>query len=241
MIQVVPEAWAVPERFRKRIGTQAGRQRAMLDSGHLLLILHALPKPDTPDRGARLFWRSPEGEWRATESRGNGLSALKQHLETFREFIQDLDDKIDHARDASSLYQLRRAAAPVLRATRNLHKALQEARDGVEDKDVISLRDLAGDLERNAELVVTDAGNALEYVEAKAAEEQSAFAKKSADAQHRLNLLAALFFPATALGAILGTNLRSGLEGGPPWLFWMVFVFAFAVGFAVRGNVSRDA
>jgi Mg2+ and Co2+ transporter CorA len=86
---------------------------------------------------------------------------------------------------------------------------------------------------------VSDAKNALEYLETKAQEEQTVLARKTMDAQHRLNLIAALFFPVTALGSIFGTNLRTGLEGQAPVLFWILFFSAFGIGFLVRGSVTR--
>lgn len=236
---LIPEPWEVPERFRQRLGSQAGRQRAMLENGHLLLILHEIPSADTRERGARLFWRAPSGAWQATGAKSDGLAALKAHIEEFRETIHALDDNVDHATHAVELYHVLRAAGPIARTARNLHRALQEAREGVEDKSVISMRDAAGDVERAAEFLVNDAKNALEFLETKAAEEQTALARKAGDAQHRLNLIAALFFPVTALGSIFGTSLRTGLESHGPWLFWVIFATAIAMGFLVRGSVTR--
>jgi hypothetical protein len=211
----------------------------MVDSGHLLVVLHEVPEHDETERKGRLFWRAPNGDWRATGTPGKGLPALKAHLDSFRDFIHENDEKVDDAKNAQGLYLVLRAMTPVARATRNMARALQEAREGIDDRELISLRDTAGELERSAELVVTDAQNALEYLETKAAEEQTVLAKKAADAQHRLNLIAALFFPVTALGSILGTNMHTGLEGHPPYVFWAVFFGAFATGFLVRGSVSR--
>jgi hypothetical protein len=237
---IIPDTWAVPERFRQRIGTKAGRQRAMVDAGHLLLVLHALPNPGDQEREPRVFWRAPGGEWKGTGVKGNGLAALKAHIEEFREAVHDLDEKIDAAASASELFHVLRAGTPIARSARNLHRAMQEAREGVDDKEVISLRDSAGEVERSADLALVDAHNALEYLETRAAEEQTKLAVKAAEAQHRLNLIAALFFPITALGSLLGTTLHSGLENQPPWVFWTMFVSAFAVGFLVRRGVTQE-
>lgn len=236
---ILPERWEVPERFRQRVGSQAGRQRAMLEGGHLLLILHEIPSADTRERGARLYWRAPGGAWRASGVKGDGLPALKAHIEEFREAIHALDDKVDHATQAVELYHVLRAAGPIARAARNLHRTLQEAREGVDDKNIISMRDAAGEVERASEFLVNDAKNALEFLETKAAEEQTVLARKAADAQHRLNLMAALFFPVTALGSIFGTTLRTGLEGQGAWFFWVIFGMAIVIGFLVRGSVTR--
>ena len=102
------------------------------------------------------------------------------------------------------------------------------------------LRDLAGDIERAVELVASDAKDTLDYVDAKEAEAQTALARKATDAQHRLNLIAALFLPITAVGSVLGVNLRSGLEGQSPVLYWAVVGIAFATGFLVRASVTRE-
>jgi hypothetical protein len=236
---VIPETWAVPEKFRQRVGASAGRQRAMIDSGHLLLVLHEVPEAGEPERKSRLYWRAPDGEWRATGAKGKGLPLLKAHLEEFRERIHQNDDRVDGAKTAAELFQVLRAMTPVARTARNLHRALQQAREGLEARELIELRDTAVELERSSELTVADAQNALEYLETKAAEEQTVLARKAGDAQHRLNLIAALFFPVTALGSILGTNMHTGLEGHPPWVFWIVFVAAFGTGFVVRGSVTR--
>jgi hypothetical protein len=239
MASLIPETWAVPERFRQRLGTSAGRQRAMIDAGHLLLVLHELPKPGELERVARLFWRAPAGEWRATGSKGNGLKVLNEHLQAYRKRVQELDDEIDVATSAAQLYNVLRSSTPLARAARYMHRALQEAREGIDNRDIIVLRDVAGDIERTVELLLGDAKNALDYIEAKEAEAQTALARRATEAQHRLNLIAALFLPITAVGAVLGMNLRNGLEESSGWTFWLVCGVALATGFLVRSSVSR--
>jgi Mg2+ and Co2+ transporter CorA len=239
MAALIPDTWAVPEKFKQRLGTSAGRQRAMIDGGHLLLILHGLPQPGDAERAARLFWRNPAGEWRATGAKGDGLKALKEHLEQYRKRAAELDELVDKATSAQELYQIIRHATPIARSARHQHHALQEAREGIDNRDLIVLRDVAGDIERSAELVASDAKNALDYVDAKEAEAQTALARKATDAQHRLNLIAALFLPITAVGSVLGVNLRSGLEGQSPGLYWVVVAIALATGFVVRASVTR--
>ena len=115
----------------------------MSDGGHLLLILHDVPKPGDDERVARLFWRAPDGSFKAKDSRGDGLPSIKRHVEAFKTAVQELDDKVDKAKRAEEIFQVLRAASPLSRTTRNLHKALQEAREGVDDKEIISLRDAA--------------------------------------------------------------------------------------------------
>jgi hypothetical protein len=244
MATVIPESWQVPIKFRQRVGAHAGRQRAMIDNGHLLLILHELPGAKEMERSARLFWRSPDGTWKASGGReGGGLPVLKRHLESFQTAIQQFDDAVDQAVTKGALqpepfFEVITRATPVQRTTRNMHKALQQAREGIEDKDIITLRDLAGDLERAIDNVVADADNGLAFSAAKNAAAQAQQATRGANAQHRLNLLAALFFPVTAIGTIFGTQMNTGLEGAGPWLFWAIVAGAFGVGFLVRSSVS---
>lgn len=240
MASLIPETWGVPERFRQRVGTSAGKQRAMIDAGHLLLILHDLPQYGDVQRHARLFWRAPTGEWRAAGSKGNGLKALQAHLEAFNKRAHELDDQVETATTAQQLYDVLRHATPLARAARSLHRALQEAREGIDHKDLIVLRDVAGDIERTFELLTGDAKNALDYIEAKQAEEQTALARRATEAQHRLNMVAALFLPITAVGSVLGMNLHNGLEDAGPATFWFVCVVAFATGFVVRALVTRS-
>jgi hypothetical protein len=65
---------------------------------------------------------------------------------------------------------------------------LQEARDGVgDDKDLISLRDRAYELEREAELLDGDAKNGLDFCVARRAEEQAESSARIEKASHRLN------------------------------------------------------
>jgi Mg2+ and Co2+ transporter CorA len=55
-------------------------------------------------------------------------------------------------------------------------------------------------------------------------------------------VLAAFFFPVTALGSILGMNLPHGLERyQSPWLFWGALGFALLVGGWLRASLARGA
>ena len=78
MSSPIPHNWQVPEVFRERMGSQAGRQRVMAHAGHLLVILHAVPDPEQPrGREARLFWRSPDAKWQSSAGGGAGIAALR--------------------------------------------------------------------------------------------------------------------------------------------------------------------
>jgi len=58
---IIPHNWQIPEAIRSRVGTHTyGRQRAIIEEGHLLLILHNKPEPDQDEREGTLFWRTPD-------------------------------------------------------------------------------------------------------------------------------------------------------------------------------------
>ena len=58
----------------------------------------------------------------------------------------------------------------------------------LQDHDLISVRDLAGNAERMAELLHADARNGLDFTVARAAEEESRRTYQMAVSAHRLNL-----------------------------------------------------
>ena len=96
---ILPPKWQVPQEFRARLGASVGRQRPMLADGHLLLVLHAPPKPEDHGRGGRFFWRSPDGTWTSKEL-GSGISALNKHLDENEDVIATLDRQEEEAKTA---------------------------------------------------------------------------------------------------------------------------------------------
>ncbi|HUG93713.1 MAG TPA: hypothetical protein VML55_22980 [Planctomycetaceae bacterium] len=209
---VAPAVWEIPQVIRARLGDQVGRQRAMFHDGHLLLVLHAPPGPDELERRGRLFWREPNGTWHSTEQ-GAGKAALARHIDEYAELLEALERRWREAKTADEYFAVLNAAAPLHRAARNLHHTLQQARESVPaDRDLINFRDRAYAVERTAELLCSDTKNALDFAVARRAEEQARSSYRMAVSAHRLNLLAAFFFPIATLSAIFGMELRNGLE-----------------------------
>jgi hypothetical protein len=236
MKTILPKGWAVPKRFHERLGERAGRQRAMVDSGHLLLVLHAPPGARRAEGQARFFWRDAGGAWRSS-SLGGGPGALRGHVKDFEDAVEALEARARGADDAQSFFTVLRAAVPLLRTARNLHRALQEARDAVDDKELITLRDRAGDVERALDLLVSEARDGLDFTIAHRAEAQARTQATLAQDSHRLNQIAAMFLPITALASIFSMTLRSGLETTwAPWLFWAIVVAGVLLGLAMRGR-----
>lgn len=231
MPAILPRDWnQLPDAISRRLGDGYGRQRALIADGHLLLVLHEPPVTGTAERAGRLFWRAADGFWRSDRGR-HGVGEVKALIDGYRSAIDGLEDRIGTAESAEDWFTVLREVRPLSRAARHLHAALQQAREGIGDPALISLRDAANEQERAADLVQGDAQGGLDFTVARRAEDH-------ARAQHRLNVLAAVFFPITAIATIMGMNLQHGLEGGPVWWFWCVAALAFIAGFAVKGMVA---
>lgn len=242
MGKVIPTTWeGVPAAIVERFGSQAGKQRAMLHDGHLVLVTHLVPGAADVDRKAAIFWRRPDGAWKAGGAVKGGLKALQEVVAAYRAKVLELENEVEGAKRAADYFRVLTEVAPVLRSARHLHKTLQEAREAVpRDADLIAVRDLAAEVERTAELTQIDAKAGLDFTIAKRAEEQAELSEHIALSSHRLNLIAALFLPVSAIGAVFGVNLAHGLETrGSPWVFWVFIVVSFAVGFAVRASIAK--
>ncbi len=235
----IPAIWEVPQTLRDRLGTQVGRQRAMEAEGHLLLVLHQPPKPDETLRTGCFFWRKPDGTWSSSEF-GTGASGLERHLDSYAALIEQFDRREETAKSPADYFHLLECLAPLHRAIRNMYATLQDARQMVRtDRGIIDARDRAYVLERTADLLTIDVKNALDYLVARKVEEQSDASQTMAIASHRLNVLAAFFFPLATLSAIFGMDLPHGLEDLPrPWPFLAVLAVGLICGFVLKSFVG---
>lgn len=246
---LLPPEWEVPQVFRERLGDQVGRQRAMTADGHLLLVLHE-PPTFGPNRKGRFFWRAPNGEWKA--KRGDGLAALKKHVNEFFDDVTKLEEEDHKAESATDYFKVLSKLAPLRRASQNLHQTLQRARELCsEDRNLINFRDQAYRVERMADLLYSDAKSSLDYRIARQAEDQAKSSFQMAVSSHRLNMLAAFFFPLATLSAIFGVNLKHGLENVntiadlttahlPSTPFLVVLGFGVLMGFFLRSMINRN-
>jgi len=231
----LPQSWQLPEEIKNRLGQKSfGKQRAMVAEGHLLLILHKVPQKDRRSRQGVFFWRKPSGEWEFS-GRGRGLPALRKHLEEYGLAEEQLNQAYDRAREARDYFEILEAIAPLQRAAGNLHATLQAAREAISsDRDIIDLRDRAAEIDRALELLRGSAKTAIDFKIAKQAEEQATLSLQSVKTAHRLNILAAIFFPLTAISCVFGMNLPSGFESASIGLFWLVFLTGTLLGVLVR-------
>jgi hypothetical protein len=226
---ILPATWQLPEEIVARFGESAGRQRTMSFGGHMLLVLHELPGPDDTERVGRFFWRDAEGAWKSNKL-GPGSQSLRKHVAEFMERIERLDDEFQAAATADDYFHILQEVTPLYRTIRNLHATLQQAREMLPaDRELISVRDLAGTAERAAELLQTDARHGLDFTIARSAEEESRRTYQMSRSAHRLNILAAIFLPLATISSVLGMNLRHGWENADPAAFWIaVSIGAFS-------------
>lgn len=209
---LLPSGWDVPQQFRDRLGDQVGHQRAMEADGHLLLILHDLPQPEETARNGRFFWRKLDGTWES-DCLGAGAGAIGKHLDEYLEVTKQLESQDERADSAADYFSVIYHLSPIYRTVRNMHFALQQARElSPDDRDIINFRDHAYRIERTAELLMEDARGSLDFLIARRTEEHAESSHQMAVASHRLNILAAFFFPLATLSALFGVNLRHGLE-----------------------------
>ena len=241
MAKIIPDTWQVPTHLRERVGTRVGRQRAMVEGKHCLLLLHQLPKHNERERAAIAFWRSDTGAWRCFPGRDH-IQTLKDHVEAVAKTLDELDDKLEVAEKATDFLALIKLARPLHRFTRNMHLALQNVRDAFpEDLEILALRDRAYELERLAETISDDTENGMQYTIAQHTEEQADLSERIAKESHRLNTLAAVALPITAIGSVLGMNLTNGLEELPePISFWCIVFGLFLLGMFLRSRVRAS-
>lgn len=241
MAKIVPDTWPLPTELKSRVGTRVGRQRLLSAQGHHLLVLHQLPKAHARDRAAAVFWRAPDAGWRCFPGRDHPAT-LKDHVEAVAKVLEDLDDKVEHAKSATEFLDVIKVARPLQRYTRNMHAVIAQLRDALpDDPDILAARDRAYELERLAENIADDSENGMQHTIAQHTEEQAMLSERIAKESHRLNLLASIALPVTAIGSILGMNLTNGLEGLPePVSFWVIVALTFGIGFVIRARIQKE-
>ncbi|MCC9630198.1 hypothetical protein LOC68_17525 [Blastopirellula sp. JC732] len=204
----------------------------MQADGQLLLVLHQPPKPGEKNRVGRFFWRDGKKEWNSSDL-GSGDGAITRHLGQYASAIDRLEKEEEAAEGSAAYFQVISDLSPLLRATRNMHAVLQKAREvSGDDKALINARDRAYELERKAELLYNEAKNELDFAIAQQTERQADAAHRMSVSAHRLNVLAAFFFPIVTLATIFGADLHHGLENwNPPWPFLTMTGVGLLLGF----------
>jgi hypothetical protein len=204
---LLPDDWDVPASFRQRLGTEIGRQRLMVADQQLLLVLHAPPAANDNTRKGRLFWRDVLGDWSSSEP-SEGSQTIQSHLENYEVVIDELDRLEDAATTADRYFQILERLMPLERSSIHLYEVLQEARkECPECREIIDFRDRAYVIKRTAELLLAATRNSMKLIVVRRSEEHAKASHKMTFAAHRLNILAAFFFPIITVTAILGLDM----------------------------------
>ncbi|SKB11796.1 conserved hypothetical protein [Planktothrix sp. PCC 11201] len=234
----LPLTWNLPVTISDRLGQKSfGKQRAIIAEDNLLLVLHKAPEPGDRERDAVLFWRKPDGRWECSKG-GVALQQLTNHIKEYNSAEEELNQFYKIAKTAEDYFTLLEAITPLQLAIENLHATLQTAREAIpQDRDLIDLRDGAYEIERTLDILYINTKNALDFKVAKETE-------ASTKAAHRLNTLASIFFPLTAISCVFGMNLTSGLESQSILIFWIIFLAGIWLGLVVRqwvltGTISK--
>ncbi len=236
---LLPAEWDVPDVFRRRLGDEPGRQRAMAHEGQLLLVLHRVPQANSTVRAARLLWRDADGTWHSTDGQ-SGPGVLRAHLTEYDKVVSALDEAEHDAATSAEYLSLLSQVTPLVRAARNLHATLQTARELCPaDRDLINSRDHAYRLERTTELLASDARASLDVATLRRAEQQAANNAAMARSAHRMNLLAAIFLPLATLCTIFGVDMSHPLRQTASLLpFYLIVGLGMTLGLAIAVFVS---
>ena len=150
-------------------------------------------------------------------------------------------EDFNQADGSKDYFRLLEELEPLVRATRNLHGALEQARDVHE---LINWRDEAYSLVRRVELLQGDAKIALDFEIARQAETQAEASHQMAISAHRLNVLTT-FFPLATLSALFGMQFKHGMEdwdnAHQPILIIGVLVAGLLAGSALTLLITRPA
>ena len=237
---LIPSTWQLPDEFRKRLGSNVGRQRLMQADNQVLIVGHQVPEADEKYRRGVLFWKDREGQWRASNGDPGG-AALELHLGRFGKKLDEFDLLEAKAQRADEYLPLLEGLAPVTRTIRNFLEVLEETRKALpDDRMMIDQRDRAYDLARQAELLFDDAKNSMDVAVVRRAEEQTSASHQMLVSAHRLNILAALFFPFATLGAIFGTTLTEEWSWSKsPFPFLLFLLVGLGTGAILAVFISR--
>jgi hypothetical protein len=239
---LIPSNWQLPDEFRQRLGTSVGRQRFMLANQDCLIVAHHVPEHDEVGRRGILFWRDSNHEWRCSNG-DPGKGALGKHLAAYSKKLDEYEAMETKAIRADDYLPILEGLAPIVRSVRNLLETLEEARKAIaNDRSIIDHRDKAYELSRQAELLYEDAKNSMDVAVVRRADEQAIASRQMSVAAHRLNMLAALFFPFATLGAIFGTTLTDNWSWRDSSMPFLIFLGAgLAIGVLLAKFIARPA
>lgn len=233
----LPEHFRIESELREQLSGRPGHQRCLEGRGELLLVLHDVPRPRTPERKALYFWKNYDGRW--SQESGPGLSGVADLLDRYAKAIDGHEEVIDEADTAAEIFAILRHSGPLARSCRNLVQALEQALAmDSDDREIRAFRDRSREIERAADLLNNDARIALEFWQAERTEQQLRSSARLGKIAYRLNLLAGFFLPLVAMGGLFGMNVN--LPGFVKGWFWLVFFGGLMIGGLLLWAVGRD-
>jgi len=210
----LPGTWKLPSEFRGRIGSTAGRQRAMQSGGHLLLVLHAVPEADEASRRGRFFWRNAAGKWHSSDF-GDGPASLHKHLDQYSQALiamEELETRVVANASPTMLDKINRAKRNLLVLRRGiwpqrdaLNVLIRDPSQFVTDETKVFLRDCHDHCTQVADVLETfreTAGALLStYL--------SALGNKQNEVMRVLTIMSSIFIPLTFMAGIYGMNFEA--------------------------------
>ncbi len=167
------------------------------------------------------------------------------HLDRYAKKIDEYEARESSATQADDYLSVLEGLAPILRSTRNLYETLEQARRALpNDRCMIDHRDKAYELSRQVELLYEDTKNAMDVALVRRADQQAISSHQMSVAAHRLNTLAALFFPFATLSAIFGTTLTddwSWKQSSLPFLIYLAVAMSIGACLAATSPALPDS
>ncbi len=232
----LPSHFEIERELREQMSSRPGHQRCMDGHGELLLVLHEVPAPGVPERQALFFWKRHDGRW--TQAGGPGINELGDLLARYERTIDRHEETMSRVETAAEILAIFRHAGPLVRSSRDLVHALEQALAlDADDRDIRNYRDWAREIERAADLLHADARATLEFWQADRAERQADSSERLERIVCQLNLLAVFFLPLVALAGLLGMNVD--LPDFVRKLFWVILIGGLLLGGGLVWFVGR--
>lgn len=233
---ILPKHYEIERDLREQLSGRPGHQRCVVGEAELLLVVHEVPEAGIPERKAIFFWRQQDESW--LQPSGPGLSELGALLDRYAKAIDTNEESLEKTESTELVFKILKHAGPLTRSTRNLVHALEETlAQEPDDRQIISFRDRARELERAAELLQSDARETLIFWQAEASEEHARAADRLGKILFKLNLVTGFFLPVVALGSLFGMNVD--LPDFVNGLFWLIFVGGLIIGGLLLWFVAR--
>ena len=228
----IPDKWDVPASLRERIGKTIGRQRAIQEEDHTLIMVHQAPSAKEKVRKGAYCWINPKGELHFYPE-----GETFEHLFAgYRKKLTHLEYEYENADTALKYFTVLEAIIPLHFAAVRMASALQMARDQIPtNRQVLLWRDDSFEIQRESEILQVCTKNALDYHQAKSVEDLSEITFQLSKTSHKLNMMATLFVPMMAICGLFGMNVFSGLEHEDRFpLFWIIAAVSILLGIGLN-------